>query len=377
LHIYTMHFIVSSTHLLRHLQILSGVLSNSNTLPILDHFLFDLAPGEAVISASDLETTMTVKLEVRTEDKGTIAIPAKMLLEILKAFPDIPLTFKIDTDTFAIELVSDAGKYKLTGANGEEFPTTPELEGVSSVELKADTLVKAINRTIFAAGSDDLRPVMSGIFFELYEDSIRFVSTDAHRLVRYARTDAKANESSQFIVPKKPLNLLKAAATSAETVVMSFNESNAKFSFNDVSISCRLIEGKYPNYDAVIPKENPNRMTINRMDFLQAIRRVAIFANKTTHQVRLRIAGSELTVNAEDLDFANEASERLTCSYQGEDIEIGFNSRFLADMLNNIDAPEITLELSAPNRAGIIRPSEPEESGEDLLMLVMPVMLNS
>jgi DNA polymerase-3 subunit beta len=158
---------------------------------------------------------------------------------------------------------------------------------------------------------------------------------------------------------------------------MSFNESNAQFTFDEVSISCRLIEGKYPNYDAVIPKNNPNRMTINRMDFLQAIRRVAIFANKTTHQVRLRIAGSELTVNAEDLDFANEATERLTCSYQGEDIEIGFNSRFLADMLNNLGAPEVTLELSAPNRAGIIRPSEPEEPGEDLLMLVMPVMLNA
>ena len=376
MHLYTMHFIVSSNHLLRHLQMLSGVLSSNNTLPILDHFLFDLAPGEALISASDLETTMTVKLEVRTEDTASMAIPAKMLLDILKAFPDIPLTFKADPDTYAIELVSDAGKYKLAGANGEEFPKTPALEGGSSVKIKASTLVTAINRTLFAAGSDDLRPVMSGIFFELYEDSLRFVATDAHRLVRYARTDAKANESSQFIVPKKPLNLLKGTATSAETVEMSFNESNAIFTFDDVTIACRLIEGKYPNYDAVIPKDNPNRMTINRIDFLQAIRRVAIFANKTTHQVRLRIAGSELTVNAEDLDFANEATERLTCSYQGEDIEIGFNSRFLADMLNNLGAPEVTLELSAPNRAGIIRPSNPEEEGEDLLMLVMPVMLN-
>lgn len=377
MHLYTMHFIVSSNHLLRHLQMLSGVISSSNTLPILDHFLFDLAPGEVVISASDLETTMTVKFEVRTEDTGTIAIPAKMLLDILKAFPDIPLTFKVDLETFGIELLSDAGKYKLTGANGEEFPKTPELEGGSNVQISADTLVTAINRTLFAAGSDDLRPVMSGIFFELYEDSIRFVATDAHRLVRYARTDAKAKESSQFIVPKKPLTLLKNAASSAENVAMSFNDSNAQFAFDDVTISCRLIEGKYPNYDAVIPKDNPNRMTINRMSFLQAIRRVAIFANKTTHQVRLRIAGSELTVNAEDLDFANEATERLTCSYQGKDIEIGFNSRFLADMLNNLGAPEVTLELSAPNRAGIIRPSEPEEEGEDVLMLVMPVMLNN
>ena len=372
-----MHFIVSSNQLLRQLQSLNGVLSSSSTLPILDHFLFDLAPGEAIISASDLETTMTINLEVRTEDSGTIAIPAKMLLDILKAFPDVPLTFKIDPVTFGVELVSDAGKYKLTGANGEEFPKTPALEGASSVEIDGDTLVTAINRTLFAAGSDDLRPVMSGIFFEIYTDSIRFVATDAHRLVRYARTDAKAAETSQFIVPKKPLTLLKNAASSAEKVNMIFNDSNAKFDFDDVSISCRLIEGKYPNYDAVIPKENPNRMTINRTDFLQAIRRVAIFANKTTHQVKLRIAGSELTINAEDLDFANEATERLTCSYQGEDIEIGFNSRFLADMLNNLGAEEITLELSAPNRAGIIRPADPEEPGEDVLMLVMPVMLNA
>ena len=211
----------------------------------------------------------------------------------------------------------------------------------------------------------------------MYTDSIRFVATDAHRLVRYARNDATAAEPSSFIVPKKPLNLLKNAASSAEKVGMQFNDSNARFDFDDVSISCRLIEGKYPNYDAVIPKDNPNRMTINRMDFLQAIRRVAIFANKTTHQVRLRIAGSELTVNAEDLDFANEATERLTCSYQGEDIEIGFNSRFLSDMLNNLGAEEVVLELSAPNKAGIIRPSEPEEPGEDVLMLVMPVMLNA
>ncbi len=372
-----MHFIVSSNQLLRKLQSLSGVISNNNSLPILDYFLFYLSPGEATISASDLETTMTVKLEVRTEDTGTIAIPAKILLDTLKAFPDVPLTFKIDLDTYVIELISDAGKYKLIGANGEEFPKIPALEGGSSVEIDGNTLVTAINRTLFAAGSDDLRPVMSGIFFEMYRDSLRFVATDAHRLVRYARTDANAAEDSSFIVPKKPLNLLKNVALSAEKVHMQFNDSNAIFDFDDVNISCRLIEGKYPNYDAVIPKDNPNRMTINRMDFLQAIRRVAIFANKTTHQVRLRIAGSELTVNAEDLDFANEATERLTCSYQGEDIEIGFNSRFLADMLNNLGSDEIVLELSAPNRAGIIRPAEPEEPGEDVLMLVMPVMLNA
>lgn len=372
-----MHFIVSSSQLLRHLSSLSGVLNSSNTLPILDNFLFELGPGEAVISASDLETTMTTKLEVKTEDSGSIGIPAKMLLDILKAFPDIPLTFKVDLATYGVELTSDAGKYKLTGANGEDFPRSPELKEAAEFQIAAGTLITAINRTLFAAGNDDLRPVMSGIYFEFYEDSVRFVATDAHRLVRYARTDVQGASSAQFIVPKKPLNLLKNAASHAENVVMTYTDSNACFKFDEVTIVCRLIEGKYPNYEAVIPKENPNRMVINRQDFLQAIRRVSIFANKTTHQVRLKVAGSELHVSAEDLDFANEANERLNCSYTGEDMEIGFNSRFLLDMLNNLSSMEVSLALSAPNRAGIISPTEPEEAGEDVLMLVMPVMLNA
>ena len=377
IHTEPMHFIVSSSQLLRHLSSLSGVLNSSNTLPILDNFLIELGPGEAVISASDLETTMTTKLEVKTQDTGAIAVPAKMLLDILKAFPDIPLTFKIDPATFGVELTSDAGKYKLTGANGDDFPKSPMLEDAATFDVEANTLITAINRTLFAAGNDDLRPVMSGIYFEFYSDNVRFVATDAHRLVRYARTDVQASSGAQFIVPKKPLNLLKSAAGHAERVVMSYTESNACFRFDEVTIICRLIEGKYPNYEAVIPKENPNRMVINRIDFLQAIRRVSIFANKTTHQVRLKLAGSELHVSAEDLDFANEANERLNCSYTGEDMEIGFNSRFLMDMLNNLSSAEVSLELSAPNRAGIIRPSEPEETGEDVLMLVMPVMLNA
>ncbi len=376
-HTEPMHFIVSSSQLLRHLSSLSGVLNSSNTLPILDNFLIELGPGEAVISASDLETTMTTKLEVKTQDTGAIAVPAKMLLDILKAFPDIPLTFKVDPATYGVELTSDAGKYKLTGANGDDFPKSPMLEDAATFDVEAKTLITAINRTLFAAGNDDLRPVMSGIYFEFYADNVRFVATDAHRLVRYARTDVQASAGAQFIVPKKPLNLLKNAASNADRVSMSYTESNACFRFDEVTIICRLIEGKYPNYEAVIPKENPNRMVINRVDFLQAIRRVSIFANKTTHQVRLKLAGSELHVSAEDLDFANEANERLNCSYTGEDMEIGFNSRFLMDMLNNLSSPEVSLELSAPNRAGIIRPSEPEEAGEDVLMLVMPVMLNA
>jgi len=373
-----MQFIVSSTALLRQLQAISGVLNSSNTLPILDNFLFEIAPGKASISASDLETTMTTSVEVTAEEEGAIAIPAKMLLDILKTFEDLPLTFKVDPKTCGVEMTSEAGKYKLAGAHADEFPRTPELEGAASVTLDSDTLAEAISRTLFAAGSDDLRPVMSGIFFELRNDHLSFVATDAHRLVRYARKDASAPENAEMIVPKKPLNLLKGTLPMTDEVVVSFNEANAHFKYGEMDVVCRLIEGKYPNYEAVIPKDNPNCMTIDRKDFQRSIRRVSIFANKTTHQVRLTLAGSSLTISAEDVDFANEARETLACSYTGDDMEIGFNSRFLLDMLNNLDAQEITLELSAPNRAGIIRPQHGgEATGEDILMLVMPVMLNA
>lgn len=372
-----MKFIVTSNALLKQLQMLSGVLNSSNTLPILDYFLFEIKTGETVISASDLETTMTTRMEIKSEEEGVIAMPAKLLIDTLKAFPSQPLTFTIDPKTFGVEISCDFGKYKLTGANGDEFPKAPTLEGEESMEMDSDVLVKAINSSLFAAGNDDLRPVMSGLLMELFSDNVRFVATDAHRLVRYTRTDITAGSSKSLIVPKKPLTLLKNNASSADgNVKIAYTDSNALFTFDDVSLMCRLIEGKYPNYEAVIPKENPNKMTVGREDLLKSIKRVSIFANKTTHQVRLKISGSELAISAEDLDFANEANERLTCSYEGEDMEIGFNSRFLIDMLGNLKSDNIVLELSAPNRAGIILPAEKDEAEEDMLMLVMPVMLN-
>ncbi|MGB0424033.1 MAG: DNA polymerase III subunit beta [Flavobacteriales bacterium] len=357
---------------------LSGVLNSSNTLPILDYFLFEIGQNEATISASDLETTMTTKMEIKAEEEGVIAMPAKLLIDTLKAFPTQPLTFTIDPATYAVEISCDFGKYKLTGANGDEFPKAPTLEGEQTMDMDSDILVKAINSSLFAAGNDDLRPVMSGLLMEMYPDSVRFVATDAHRLVRYTRTDLNAPSSTSLILPKKPLSLLKNNATGAEgNVKVSYTATNALFTFDQVTLMCRLIEGKYPNYEAVIPKDNPNKMTVGREDLLKSIKRVSIFANKTTHQVRLKLTGSELTISAEDLDFANEANERLTCSYQGEDMEIGFNSRFLIDMLSNLKSDNIVFELSAPNRAGIILPAEAEEDQEDMLMLVMPVMLNS
>ncbi len=372
-----MKFLVPSSALLRQIQILSGVLNASNTLPILENFLFEISDGQLTISASDLETTMTTRMAIESKQNGTIAVPAKILLDTLKSLKDQPLSFDIDLKTFSIEISSDHGKYKLAGQNGDEFPKAPAIEGGASVHLEGDVLANAINKTLFAAGTDDLRPVMSGLFFELYPESLRFVATDAHRLVRYSRNDKGSEQSANFIVPRKPLNLLKGIVAGAGDVVLEFSESNACFTFDQITLMCRLIEGKYPNYEAVIPKENPNKLTIDRLDLLQSIKRVSIFANKTTHQVRMKITGSELTISAEDLDFANEANERLNCSYAGEDMEIGFNSKFLMDMLANANSDEVIFEMSAPNRAGIILPAEQESEGEELLMLVMPVMLNS
>ncbi len=373
-----MKFIVSSSSLLKQLQALQGVLASSNTLPILDNFLFEVDNKQITITASDLETTITATMGVEAKEKGSVAIPARLLLETLKAFPDQPLAFSIDGKHFGIEISSDHGNYKMTGFSAAEFPRSPVLEEPTSITIAAGTLATAINKTIFATGNDDLRPVMSGIFFELSEDSVRFVATDAHKLVRYTRTDLNSSRATSFIVPKKPLNLLKnsLAATNAD-VVVEFNENNASFTFDNVKVVCRLIDGKYPNYEAVIPKQNPNKLTIDRQVFLNAIRRVALFSNKTTHQVRLQITGSQLSLSAEDLDFANEANEKLTCVYEGDDMVIGFNSRFLIDMLSNLESEHVVMEMSAPNRAGILLPGESTEHGEDLLMLVMPVMLNN
>jgi DNA polymerase-3 subunit beta len=321
---------------------------------------------------------MTSKINVEAKEDGKIAIPAKMLLETLKTFPEQPLTFTIDLNTFGIEISSDYGKYKLSGQNGDEFPRIPAIEGATNIEFPSSVLLEAINKTIFATGNDELRPVMSGVLCQLSSENITFVATDAHKLVRYRRNDAKSDSVAALILPKKPLNLLKNILASVDSKVsIDFNESNAFFAFENFSLICRLIDGRYPNYEAVIPLDNPNRLTIDRLSFLGSIRRVSIFSNKTTHQVRLKIAGSELQVSAEDLDFANAATERLTCQYDGQDIEIGFNARFMIDMLSNLDTEEINMEMSAPNRAGIILPANKEATPEDVLMLVMPVMLNN
>ena len=372
-----MKFIVSSTYLLKQLQILGGVINNNNTLPILDNFLFELKKDELTVSASDLETTMSAKLKVESDSEGSIAVPARLLLETLKTFPEQPLTFVVE-DNNTIELSSNHGKYALAYANGEEFPNAVELNDPSSTIIQGDVLAMAISKTIFASGNDDLRPVMSGVFFQFSTEGLTFVATDAHKLVKYSREDVTASQAAEFIMPKKPLNLLKGILAGSETdVLIEYNESNAKFIFEDTQLICRLIDGKYPNYEAVIPKENPNKLVIDRSQFLSSVRRVSIFSNKTTHQVRLKIAGAELNISAEDIDYSNKAEERLTCAYQGDDMQIGFNSRFLTEMLNNLNANEVQLEMSLPNRAGILTPVDGLDEGEKITMLVMPVMLNN
>ena len=371
-----MKFIVSSSQLLRQLQVLGGVINNNNTLPILDNFLFEISENQLKVSASDLETTMTAVVAIESDSTGSIAISARLLLDTLKTFPDQPLTFKTEGDSI-IEISSDQGKYDMAYFGGDEFPKSVSLQSPSKTIVPSNVLATAISKTIFAAGNDDLRPVMSVVFFQFSTDNLTFVATDAHKLVKYTRTDVTADKTAEFIMPKKPLNLLKGVLGGEEDVVIEYNDANAKFTFENFVLICRLIDGKYPNYEAVIPKENPNKLTVDRASFQNSVRRVSIFSSKTTHQIRLKMAGTELNISAEDLDFSNKADERLSCDYQGDDMQIGFNSRFLSEMLSNLTSSEVLIEMSLPNRAGILTPIDGTDEGEKITMLVMPVMLNN
>ena len=374
-----MKFILSSLKLLKAVQSLAGVINSNNTLPILDDFLFNISDNELRITASDLETTMIVTIQPDlVEGVGEVTIPARLLIDILKNLPDIPVSFNIDEATLAIEITTGEGRYKMVGHKSDEFPQVPVLEDASKWEIPADVLACGFEKTVFATGNDEIRPVMTGVFMEMTNNGLNFVATDAHKLVRYRRLDIKTDVLASFIVPKKPINQLKTALSGKadETVIVEFNKTNASFTMTGFKLVCRLIDGKYPNYEAVIPKSNPNKLTIDRQLLLSAIRRVAIFSSKATHQIRFKITGQELTLTAEDLDYYNEAKERLSCNYEGNDMEIGFNSRFFQEMLGNLSQTEILLEMSAPNRAGLIIPVDNQNADEDILMLLMPVMLN-
>jgi DNA polymerase-3 subunit beta len=371
-----MKFIVNSAYLLKQLSNINGVITTNPVVPILENFLFELDKGALVVTASDLQTSMITELQVESKEKGSIAVPARILLDTLKNLPEQPVTFSIDESTYSIEIISDNGRYKLSGENATDFPKVPSVSNDFTAEISTEVLARAINNTIFATSNDELRPAMTGVYVNLGEKNSTFVATDGHRLVRYRRADVKSSNGNSIIIPRKALNLLKATLPSENTEVsLNFNMSNAFFKFGNIKMICRLIDERFPDYDNVIPTQNNIQMSIERSDLLGALKRISIYANKTTHQVRLKITGSELQISAEDLDFSNEANERLSCEHDGEDIEIGFNAKFLIEMLTNMDSDKIKLTMSAPNKAGVILPAEKDKS-EDILMLVMPVMLN-
>ncbi|HEY3402629.1 MAG TPA: DNA polymerase III subunit beta [Ohtaekwangia sp.] len=371
-----MKFIVNSAYLLKQLSNINGVITTNPVVPILENFLFELEKGSLTVTASDLQTSMITEIQVESKEKGSIAVPARILLDTLKNLPEQPVTFSIDESTYSVEIISDNGRYKLSGENATDFPKVPTVSNDFSAEVSTEVLSRAVNNTIFATSNDELRPAMTGVYVNLGDKNTTFVATDGHRLVRYRRTDVKSDNGNSIIIPRKALNLLKATLPSENTEVsVNFNMSNAFFKFGNIKMICRLIDERFPDYDNVIPSGNNIKMTIERNDFLGALKRISIYANKTTHQVRLKITGSELQISAEDLDFSNEANERLSCEHEGEDIEIGFNAKFLIEMLTNLDSDKIKLTMSAPNKAGVILPAEKDKS-EDILMLVMPVMLN-
>jgi DNA polymerase-3 subunit beta len=372
-----MKFIVNSTTLLKQLSAIDGVVVAKPIIPILNNFLFDIRDGQLNISATDLETTMTTAIKVDAKEDISIAIPSRTTIDLLKTLADQPLAFSINAEKGSVEIKYDSGRFKLTAQNGEEFPKNPVVEDGSKFTISAKALQKAIAKSVFATSTDELRLNLTGVYVQLTPEGVTFVATDANRLVRFNLTNIKPGIEASFILPKKALNLLKSSLPSDETeVTVEYNRANAYFTFGEVSLICRLIDEKYPDYNAVIPKENPNVLTIDRNELLMSVKRVSITSNKTTHQIRLKIAGSELTISSEDLDFENESQEKLKCQYEGEDLEIGFNSKYLAEMLTAIDSPEVKLEMSQPNRAGVLSPHTQDE-GEDVLMLVMPMMLNT
>jgi len=371
-----MKITLNSKALLDKLQFLGAVIPNSSTLPMLSNFLFDIDKNQLKIIASDLETTISTTIEIQSKEKSQIAIPAKLLIEILKSFTEQQLTFESKEDS-TIEITSDSGKYSIAFYDGAEYPKQPTVENSNKTEIPSKVLLNAITKTIFATGNDDLRPMMTGVLFEIFKSGFNFVATDAHKLVKYSRSDLKSQIDTTFIVPKKPLSILKSILPGIKSdVEIDFNTSNASFLVGEYVITSKLVDAKYPNYNAVIPKENPNVMTIDRLQLLNSVKCVSIFSSKQTHQIHFRIAGNELNLSAEDIDYSNKANERISCDYNGIDLSIGFNARFLIEMLSNIQCDNVQLEMSEPNRAGILTAVDGLEDGESLLMLVMPVKLN-
>lgn len=372
-----MRFEVASAELLRNLSYINGVIAPNPIVPILENFLFELNNNTLKVTGSDMQTVMVAEIEVNSTDEVAVAIPAKLFMDTLRSLPEQPLTININAENFGLEIVTSTGRFKIAGEDPIDFPTLPEVNRNYSLDLDSSVLSSAINNTIFATSTDDLRPAMTGVYMDIEAEHTTFVATDGHRLIRYRREDINGEEENRVILPRKALNLIKSSLPDGSVPVKAeFSSSNAFFSFGNIKMICRLIDERYPDYDNVIPKANPHKLVVERAPFLATLKRISIFSNKTTHQIRLKIDPEELTISAEDLDYSNEAEEKIPCEFNGETLEIGFNAKFLVEMLSNISSSTITIELSQPNRAGIILPSVVDEN-EDILMLIMPVMLNS
>lgn len=370
-----MKFVVSSSVLLKQLQQINGVIQSNTVLPILENFLCEIENNQLTVTATDLETMMRVHVDVEARESGRVCIPARILMDTLKNLPDQPLTFTIDNN-FGINITSDNGKYKISGENPDNYPKEPEKDDTNSFTMSSTGLVTAISKTIFAVAMDEMRPAMTGVFFELFSDGLQTVATDAHRLVKYRRSDVSCPKQDSFIVPRKPLQLLKGSLPDNEDpITINYNNSHLFVEHNDTMLSCRLIDSRFPDYKVVIPADNPYKLNVAKADFTQALRRISIFSNKSTNQVVLTITGNQLQLNAQDIDFNFEGNEKMSCSYDGEDMAIAFNAKFLIEMLNATDTEEVVLELSGPTKAGILKPSE-QGDNEELLMLAMPLMIN-
>ena len=375
-----MKFIVSSLDLLNHLQAISRVISSKSTLPILDNFLFDLQGQKLTLTASDLEVTMITSLEIESADgEGLIAMPSRLLLETLKKFPEQPLNFEIDMEKYSIAIITDKGKFSIVGQNGEDFPELPGIneDKASSLQVPVELLDTGINKTLFATADDELRPVMNGILMEISPERVNFVASDSHKLVRYQRLDAHAEIEASFILPKKPASSLKSILPKEEgDVKIEFDDKNAIFTLHNYKLVCRLVEGNYPSYNSVIPQDNPNKVIIDRVEFNNTLGRVSLFSNQANNLIKLKLENNKMTVSAQDLDFSISAFEHLNCQYNGDEMEIGFKSAFLGEILDNLNSNEVILEMSDPSRAGILLPFEKNEN-EDELMLLMPMMINA
>ena len=373
-----MKFEISSATFLQHLQAISRVINSKNTLPILDCFLLSLNDNVLTVTASDNETRLETKIEVDTaEGNGSLAINAKNLLDPLRELPDQPLKFDINDETLEVFIYYHNGKYNFIGSKGDEYPQPKEIkEDHVTLNIGAQTLFDGINRTIFATADDEMRPVMNGIYFDITADDITFVASDGHKLVRVINSEVKSEGRASFILPKKPANLLRSLLPKESGMIeIKFDENNAYINMANVIMICRFVEGRYPNYNSVIPKNNPNNVIIDRLMLLNALKRVSIFSNQTSSLVKLQFSEDKIVISAQDIDFLTSAEETLPCEYNGNVMNIGFKALFLIDILNNIPSADVKVELADPSRAGVILPTENEDN-EDMLTLLMPMMLN-